>query len=80
VLRATEIHESPVLQASVHHLHRTRKGRWLSVGVSEINLKNPVFTMRLEKVFTVFSTLQLDPVGREPRWGKPGPSKCLDSK
>jgi hypothetical protein len=37
---ATRIHEPRILQASIHHLHRTRKGRWLSAGVSEINLRN----------------------------------------
>jgi hypothetical protein len=37
---ATGIHESHVLQASIHHLHRTRRGRWLHAGVSEINLRN----------------------------------------
>jgi hypothetical protein len=36
----TEIHELRVLQASIHHLHRMRKGRWLSTGVSEINFRN----------------------------------------
>jgi hypothetical protein len=41
VLRATRIHEPRVLQASIHHLHRTRKVRWLSAGVSEKNLRNP---------------------------------------
>jgi hypothetical protein len=35
------VHEPCVLQASVHHLYRMRKGRWLSAGVSEINLRNP---------------------------------------
>jgi hypothetical protein len=25
----------------VLHLHRMRRGRWLSAGVSEINLRNP---------------------------------------
>jgi hypothetical protein len=40
VSRATGIHEPHVLQASIYHLHRTRKGRWLSAGVSEINLRN----------------------------------------
>jgi hypothetical protein len=30
--------------------------------------------MRPEEVFTVFSTSPLGPVGREPRWGKRGPS------
>jgi hypothetical protein len=38
---ATRIHGPRVLQASIHYLHRMRKGRWLSAGVSEINLWNP---------------------------------------
>jgi hypothetical protein len=38
---ATGTHEPRVLQASVHHLHRMRRGRWLSAGVGEINLRNP---------------------------------------
>jgi hypothetical protein len=38
---ATGIHEPLVLQASVHHLHRTRRGRWLSAGISEIKHRNP---------------------------------------
>jgi hypothetical protein len=37
---ATGIHEPRVLQAFVHHQHRTRKGRWFSVRISEINLRN----------------------------------------
>jgi hypothetical protein len=41
VLWATGIYEPHVLQTSVHHLHRMRKGQWLSAGVSEINLRNP---------------------------------------
>jgi hypothetical protein len=38
---ATRIHEPLVLQASVHHLHKMRRGQWLSAGVSEIKLRNP---------------------------------------
>jgi hypothetical protein len=30
-----------VLESSVQHLHRVRRGRWLGAGVSEINLRNP---------------------------------------
>jgi hypothetical protein len=40
VMWATGIHEPRVLQASIHHLHRTRRGWWLCAGVSEINLRN----------------------------------------
>jgi hypothetical protein len=41
VSRATRVHQPHVLQTSVHQLHRMRIGRWLSAGVSEINLSNP---------------------------------------
>jgi hypothetical protein len=37
----TGIHDPRVLQASVHHLYRMRRGQWLRAGVSEINLRNP---------------------------------------
>jgi hypothetical protein len=37
----TGIHEPCVFQASVHHLHRTRRGRWLRVEVSGTHLRNP---------------------------------------
>jgi hypothetical protein len=37
---ATGIHELLVLQASIHHLHRMRRGWWLSAEVSEIKLRN----------------------------------------
>jgi hypothetical protein len=40
VSRATGVHQPHVLQSSVQHLHRTRRGRWFSAGVSEINLRN----------------------------------------
>jgi hypothetical protein len=40
---ATGVHQSLVLQTSIHHLHRMREGRWLSAGVSEKNLRNLVF-------------------------------------
>jgi hypothetical protein len=36
----TRIHEPLVLQTSVHHLHRMRRGRWLGARVSEIKLRN----------------------------------------
>jgi hypothetical protein len=36
-----KIHEPHILQAFIHHLHRTRKGQWLNGEVSEINLRNP---------------------------------------
>jgi hypothetical protein len=39
-LWATGIHKPLVLQASVKHLHRMRRSRWLSTGVNEINLSN----------------------------------------
>jgi hypothetical protein len=48
---ATGIHESCVLQASVHHLHRMRKGRWLSAGVREINLRNPALNHATRRSF-----------------------------
>jgi hypothetical protein len=41
VSRVTRVHQSHVLQSFDQHLHRTRRDRWLSVGVSEINLRNP---------------------------------------
>jgi hypothetical protein len=37
----TRLHEPLVLQATVHHLHRTRRDRWISAGVSEIKSRNP---------------------------------------
>jgi hypothetical protein len=37
---AIEGHQPLILQASVHHLHRMREGRWLNAGVSEKNLRN----------------------------------------
>jgi hypothetical protein len=40
VLRAIGVHQPNVLQSSVQHLHRTKRGRWLNAGVSEINLRN----------------------------------------
>jgi hypothetical protein len=46
---ATEIYEPRVLQASVHHLHRTRRGQWLHAGVSEINLRNPALNHTTRK-------------------------------
>jgi hypothetical protein len=49
--RATGIHESRVLQASVHHLHRTIRGRWLRAGVSEINLRNSVLNHMTRRSF-----------------------------
>jgi hypothetical protein len=41
VSRATRVHQPHVLQSSVQHLHRTRRGWWLSVGGSEKNLRDP---------------------------------------
>jgi hypothetical protein len=38
--RATEVHQPHVLQSFIQHLHRTRRGQWLSAGDSEINLRN----------------------------------------
>jgi hypothetical protein len=40
---ATRIHEPRIFEASVHHLHKMRRGRWLRDGVNEINLRNPIF-------------------------------------
>jgi hypothetical protein len=37
-------------------------------------------TMRPEEDITVFCTSPFERVGREPQWGKRGPSKCLGSK
>jgi hypothetical protein len=48
---ATGIHEPRVLQASVHHLHRMRKGLCFSAGVSEINLKNPALNHATRRSF-----------------------------
>jgi hypothetical protein len=48
---ATRIHESRVLQASIHHLHRTRRGRRLNAGVSEINLRNPALNHATRRSF-----------------------------
>jgi hypothetical protein len=38
------LHVPLVIQASIDHLHRMRKGRWLSTGVSEIDLRNPTLS------------------------------------
>jgi hypothetical protein len=46
---ATRINEPRVLQASDHHLHRMRRGRWLRVGVSEINLRNPALNHTIRR-------------------------------
>jgi hypothetical protein len=40
---ANGMYEPHVLQSSVQHLHGMRRGRRLSAGVSEINLRNPAF-------------------------------------
>jgi hypothetical protein len=48
---AIGIHEPRVLQASIHHLHRTRKGEWLSARVSEINLRNPALNHETRRRF-----------------------------
>jgi hypothetical protein len=51
VSRATGIHEPRVLQTTVHHLYRMRKGRWLNARVSEKNFRNPTLNHTIRRGF-----------------------------
>jgi hypothetical protein len=70
VLRATRVHQSHVLQTSIQHLHRTRKGQWLSAGVSEINLRNPILNHTIRRGFHNPLHLNIWPSGTWTMTGK----------
>jgi hypothetical protein len=67
---ATRVHEPLVLQASVQHLRRMRKDRWLSAGFSEINHRNSALNYATRRDFHSPLHLTIWPSGMWAMMGK----------